>query len=579
MVFEIGDASRAEEVLRRKIERGERLMGFGHRVYKVRDPRADVLAAAAERMFTRAGDMSLYTLARAVEATALRLLEEYKPGPPAADERRVLHGAAAARPRARRPALHADVRHQPRQRLDRARAGAAPRQPHHPPAVGIRRPARSQMGADAGSSRESGLVSERGLPRLRADPRAAVFKQGGREDGSKPPKVSVLPVLPDYPRSLITDPVAIQKDGGPAKQPAHHPESRVPSPESLTPCPRSAALLLPHVPRGRPTVRVKGSTRPLSFLRQPSVPRPHCGQRAAERVRSLSKEGRCHVRSTRPPGSRPQPRLAPQAGQAPARRAAPVDAGRQTRRRAVRAREGITASRAGARSRRTSIRSRSTGSCSTRRETGDVGALRALLDAAPGQAARRATSRTSGRCCTPRRTRDTSPAVDLLLRAASTSTRARRATTRTRCTGRRPPGTSTSCGASPTREATSSVSGDDHALEVIGWATCWDGCDDDAHRAVADLLVSRGARHHIFSAIAMNLADEVRRIVAADPSALNRRMSRNENHQLPLHFAVRMNRPEMVALLLELGADPLGADGSGYPAAAYASSPRHRSGA
>jgi citrate synthase len=80
MVFEIGDASRAEDVLRRKIEAGERLMGFGHRVYKVRDPRADVLAVAAERMFTRAGDMSLYTLARSVEAEAIRLLELYKPG-------------------------------------------------------------------------------------------------------------------------------------------------------------------------------------------------------------------------------------------------------------------------------------------------------------------------------------------------------------------------------------------------------------------------------------------------------------------------------------------------------------------
>ena len=79
-VFEIGDASRAESVLRAKIESGERLMGFGHRVYKVRDPRADVLAVAAERLFTRAGDMRLYTLAREVEATALRLLEEYKPG-------------------------------------------------------------------------------------------------------------------------------------------------------------------------------------------------------------------------------------------------------------------------------------------------------------------------------------------------------------------------------------------------------------------------------------------------------------------------------------------------------------------
>jgi citrate synthase len=80
MVFEIGEASRADAVLRRKIEAGEKLMGFGHRVYKVRDPRADVLAAAAERMYTRAGDMSLYALARAVEATAIRLLDEYKPG-------------------------------------------------------------------------------------------------------------------------------------------------------------------------------------------------------------------------------------------------------------------------------------------------------------------------------------------------------------------------------------------------------------------------------------------------------------------------------------------------------------------
>ena len=80
MVFEIGEAGRAEEVLRGKIESGEKLMGFGHRVYKVRDPRADVLAAAAQRMFTHGGDLALYTLALDVEQTALRLLEEYKPG-------------------------------------------------------------------------------------------------------------------------------------------------------------------------------------------------------------------------------------------------------------------------------------------------------------------------------------------------------------------------------------------------------------------------------------------------------------------------------------------------------------------
>jgi ankyrin repeat protein len=115
--------------------------------------------------------------------------------------------------------------------------------------------------------------------------------------------------------------------------------------------------------------------------------------------------------------------------------------------------------------------------------------------------------------------------------------------------------------------------GDDHGLEVIGWATGWDGCDDDAHRAVADFLVSHGAQHHIYSAIALGLSDEVRRVVAEDPSALNSRMSRNENNQMPLHYAVRKNRPEMVALLMELGSDPLAVDSAGMPAAAYATAP------
>ena len=80
MVFEIGEANRAEPYLREKIEQGERLMGFGHRVYKVRDPRADVLAAAAKRLYTSDGDEVLYELALEVEKTTLRLLAEYKPG-------------------------------------------------------------------------------------------------------------------------------------------------------------------------------------------------------------------------------------------------------------------------------------------------------------------------------------------------------------------------------------------------------------------------------------------------------------------------------------------------------------------
>jgi citrate synthase len=80
MVFEIGAEDRAEAYLREKLERGERLMGFGHRIYKVRDPRADILAAAAERMYRADGDLALYELAKRVEQKAVELLEEYKPG-------------------------------------------------------------------------------------------------------------------------------------------------------------------------------------------------------------------------------------------------------------------------------------------------------------------------------------------------------------------------------------------------------------------------------------------------------------------------------------------------------------------
>jgi citrate synthase len=79
MVFEISTPERAETVIRAKLDRGERLMGFGHRIYRVRDPRAGVLAQAAERFYSSDGDRSLYDLARKVETTALRLLRERKP--------------------------------------------------------------------------------------------------------------------------------------------------------------------------------------------------------------------------------------------------------------------------------------------------------------------------------------------------------------------------------------------------------------------------------------------------------------------------------------------------------------------
>lgn len=62
---------------------GERLMGFGHRIYRVRDPRADALKTAV-RMLAASGaiDPARLALAEAVEAAALEQLRLKKPDRP-----------------------------------------------------------------------------------------------------------------------------------------------------------------------------------------------------------------------------------------------------------------------------------------------------------------------------------------------------------------------------------------------------------------------------------------------------------------------------------------------------------------
>jgi citrate synthase len=79
MIDEIGTAENAEPWLRAKLDAGERLMGFGHRVYRTYDPRARALGKVA---VTLAGTDQRLALARQVEETALRLLHEYKPHRP-----------------------------------------------------------------------------------------------------------------------------------------------------------------------------------------------------------------------------------------------------------------------------------------------------------------------------------------------------------------------------------------------------------------------------------------------------------------------------------------------------------------
>jgi citrate synthase len=80
MLTEIGTPDRADAFIRREMAEGRRIMGFGHRVYKVRDPRAAILGRAAERMAEQTGDRRLLDLTRSVEETTVRVLAELKPG-------------------------------------------------------------------------------------------------------------------------------------------------------------------------------------------------------------------------------------------------------------------------------------------------------------------------------------------------------------------------------------------------------------------------------------------------------------------------------------------------------------------
>jgi citrate synthase len=80
MLDEIGSPANARAWLDAALDRGDRLMGFGHRVYKVRDPRADALKRATRALGEGSNVLpGRLALAEAVETAALAALRERKP--------------------------------------------------------------------------------------------------------------------------------------------------------------------------------------------------------------------------------------------------------------------------------------------------------------------------------------------------------------------------------------------------------------------------------------------------------------------------------------------------------------------
>lgn len=70
MLREIGAAEKARAYVVRALDNKKKLMGFGHRVYKVKDPRATVLQQLCRRLFAEFGNSPLYEVALEVEAAA-----------------------------------------------------------------------------------------------------------------------------------------------------------------------------------------------------------------------------------------------------------------------------------------------------------------------------------------------------------------------------------------------------------------------------------------------------------------------------------------------------------------------------
>jgi citrate synthase len=76
MLKEIGTVDRARRYVQDKVAAKGKLMGFGHRVYKVKDPRATILQGLCRRLFKECGTSPLYDIALEVERAADELLAE-----------------------------------------------------------------------------------------------------------------------------------------------------------------------------------------------------------------------------------------------------------------------------------------------------------------------------------------------------------------------------------------------------------------------------------------------------------------------------------------------------------------------
>lgn len=80
MLDAVAAAESAEAWVLKQLQQGKRMMGFGHRIYRARDPRADVLKAALVPLRGQGIQRERLEQAESLEAVVLQVLHERKPG-------------------------------------------------------------------------------------------------------------------------------------------------------------------------------------------------------------------------------------------------------------------------------------------------------------------------------------------------------------------------------------------------------------------------------------------------------------------------------------------------------------------
>ena len=136
LLEEIGTQENIRPVIQEKLQNGERIMGFGHRIYKTEDPRSILLR---DKCNTLTGKDGWLDLATAAEKEIITLLETYKPGRKlytnveyyAAAIMRAIQYAART--------VHPDIQRSKNRRMDGACNGTTKRQHHLPAAICLHR--------------------------------------------------------------------------------------------------------------------------------------------------------------------------------------------------------------------------------------------------------------------------------------------------------------------------------------------------------------------------------------------------------------------------------------------------------